>query len=304
MIDDVAAPIAPRRCLLTGASGYLGRQIKRRLTSDGWEVIELSRNSRPGSGARPFRLGASVDPAIFAGCQALVHCAYDFDQIAWEDIRAVNVRGSELLFQAARQAGIERLVFISTISAFHGCKSLYGKAKLEIERTVRALGGWVIRPGLIYGEDPGGMVGRLVAQVRRARLLPIPGSGAQLMYLVHQDDVAEAVSRAVTATPLQNAPPVTVAHGQPFTFCAILHELARALGRRVTLVPVPWRLMWLALRGAEICRLRLPLRSDSLVSLVNQDRAPVLNVREALGVECRPFDPAQASLVGATESAA
>jgi hypothetical protein len=58
--------------------------------------------------------------------------------------------------------------------------------------------------------------------------------------------------------------------------------------------------MWLALRSAEICGLRLPLRSDSLVSLVNQDRAPVLNARETLGVECRPFDPSRASLVAAT----
>ena len=303
MIDDIApaTPLRatpPGRCLLTGASGYLGRQIKRRLMADGWEVIELTRQARPGTGARLFRLGEPVDPASLAGCQALVHCAYDFDQIAWRDIRAVNVRGAELLLQAARQAGIKHLVFISTISAFDGCKSLYGQAKLEIEGMARALGAWVIRPGLIYGDDPGGMVGRLVSQLRRARLLPMPGSGAQQMYLVHQDDIAAAVSRALTIAAPPEAPPVTVAHGQAFAFRAILQELARALGRRVTLVPVPWRLMWLALRSAEICRLRLPLRSDSLVSLVNQNRAPLLNGRETLGVVCRPFDPARASLIG------
>jgi nucleoside-diphosphate-sugar epimerase len=302
MNADTAVPAGSRRCLLTGASGYLGRQIKRRLVADGWEVVELTRKPTPGSGARPFRLGAPIDPGTLAGCQALVHCAYDFDQIAWKDIHAVNVLGSERLFQAARQAGVGQLVFISTISAFAGCKSLYGKAKLEIERAVRSYGGWAIRPGLIYGEDTGGMVGRLVAQVRRASLLPIPGSGAQQMYLVHQDDVAEAVSRALAKPAPADAPPVTVAHGKPFAFRAILHELARALGRKVTLAPVPWRLMWLALRSAEICGLRLPLRSDSLVSLVNQDRAPVLNARETLGVECRPFDPGRASLVAATEA--
>ena len=298
MIDDVASSTPPGRCLLTGATGYLGSQIRRRLLADGWDVIELTRREEPGSNTRWFRLGEPLDPADLAGCQALVHCAYDFDQIAWEDICAVNVRGSELLLQAARQAGIRHVVLISTISAFDGCKSLYGKAKLEIERATRELGGWVIRPGLIYGDDPGGMVGRLVAQVRRARLLPIPGSGAQLMYLVHQDDIAAAVSRALTIAPPPDAPPVTVAHGQAFAFRDILHELARALGRKVTLVPVPWRLMWLALRCAELCRLKLPLRSDSLVSLVNQNRAPLLNAHKMLGMVCRPFDPARASLIG------
>jgi hypothetical protein len=59
-------------------------------------------------------------------------------------------------------AGVRRLVFISTISAFDGCRSFYGKGKLEVERITHSLGGWVIRPGLLYGEKPGGMLGRLV----------------------------------------------------------------------------------------------------------------------------------------------
>ena len=76
-----------------------------------------------------------------------MHCAYDFSLLRREDINHVNVAGSERLFAAAHEAGIGTLVYTSSISAFEGCRSLYGKAKLEIERRAGAYGALVIRPG-------------------------------------------------------------------------------------------------------------------------------------------------------------
>ena len=76
-----------------------------------------------------FKLGEPIDPQALKNCRALIHCAYDFSKVSWKDIYSTNVRGSELLLHAAQQAGVERLMFISTISAFTGCRSLYGKGE-------------------------------------------------------------------------------------------------------------------------------------------------------------------------------
>jgi len=158
------------RCLVTGAGGYLGGCVKRALEQRGWRVTGLTRQPAPGVSDVQFQLGGEVSPADLAGAQALVHCAYDFKQVSWAGIHATNVAGSEKLLRAARQAKIGPVVYISSISAYEGCRSLYGKAKLAIEKVADALGAVVIRPGLIYGDRPAGMFGRLVRQVEQARV--------------------------------------------------------------------------------------------------------------------------------------
>ena len=273
------------RCLLTGASGYLGGLIAKKLAAKGWDVVPMTR--KPKAGEIAFGLGDAVDPAVLAGADALIHCAYDFAPVEWDDIAAINIAGSERLFDAAKQAGVKRIVLISTISAFNGCKSNYGLAKLAIESAAREVGACIIRPGLIYGAAPGAMFGRLVSQVRAASIMPMPGDGRQLMYTVHQDDLTDAVLNALSRSP---RPPVTVANDTPIAFRDIMSAIGAKLGRKVTAIPIPWRFMWLGLRSAEIARVPLGLRSDSLISLINQDTAPLLNAESELGVRCRAFD--------------
>lgn len=281
------------RCALTGANGYLGGLIARKLAASGWDVLPLVRNPKPGQVA--FTLGEPVAPDALAGCAALLHCAYDFGQVAWRNIARVNVAGSQKLFAAAAAAKVPNTVLISTISAFEGCKSHYGRAKLLIEAQAREIGACVIRPGLVYGASPGAMFGRLVQQVRTSSLLPMPGNGQQLQYTVHEDDLTEAILRGLTASPAPSAP-VTVAHGAPISFSDMMRAIAARMDRRVTLLPTPWQAMWLALATTESVGLRLRLRSDSLISLMNQDPAPDLNAEAALGVRCRPFDLASVPL--------
>jgi nucleoside-diphosphate-sugar epimerase len=288
---ESSQPAAAGRCLLTGATGYVGGRIKAALLAAGWQVTELGRSAAHGNGIR-FRLGENIASESLRGHSALVHCAYDFNPLGWAAIHDVNVRGSELLLRAASDAAVEHMVLISTISAFEGCPSLYGKAKLETEAIAQSLGAWVIRPGLVYGSSGGGMFGKLVEAVKRAPVIPLPGRGEQFQYLVHEADLARAVLSSIQSVARAAAKPVTVAHGQRWSFRSLLLEIARALGRRVVLVPVPWRMMWLGLKTLETVGRPLGFKSDSLVSLVNQDPKPELNSEAALGVRCRPFDAA------------
>lgn len=289
-VHDLSETGIKRRCLITGGSGYVGSRIKTQLEANGWHVTELSRNPASSAGAIRYQLGDVIAPETLTGFSALVHCAYDFRQISWKDISAVNVRGSEVLLKTASKAGVRKLVFISSISAYDGCRSLYGKAKLEIERVTRAVGGWSIRPGLVYGDAPGAMFGRLVEKANRSKFIPLPGGGHQKQYLVHDTDLYIAVSRCLQSDMAACVEPVTVAHGKAWTFRELLSEIATRLGKRVNFIPVPWRFLWAGLRLGEKLRLPLEFRSDSLVSLVHQNPKPVFNSFETLGVNCRPFE--------------
>ena len=277
-------------CALTGANGFVGGRLRRHLERHGWRVVPWTRQPQPGTDAVAFHLGQQIQPNQFKRVDALVHCAYDFGPLHWQDIRAVNVAGSQNLFAAARDAGVRSVVFISTLSAFAGCRSLYGKAKLEIEGMAQSVGAFVIRPGLVYSDDPGGMFGRLLHQVRAARVIPTMWGGRQTQYLVHDKDLGTLVQACLAGRVPAGAGPIAAAHDQGWELKDLMAQIARALGKRITFVPVPWQLVWLALKSLELAGTPAKFRSDNLISLVYQDPAPSFTLLKSLGLHCRPFN--------------
>ena len=288
----------PKLCALTGANGFVGTCLARRLRSEGWEVVPWVRRPELGAEAVPFLLGQEVDPALFKGVQALVHCAYDFAPLRWSDIRAVNCLGSQKLLEAARRAGVEKTAVISTISAFAGCRSLYGRAKLEIESHAVAAGALVIRPGLVYGDQSGGMFGRLAKQVQASRVIPVLSGGRQTQYLVHEEDLGNLLLGALTGLVPPGTVPICAAHAHGWELREILERIATVLGKRASFVPVPWQCLWLALKSLELAHMPAAFRSDSLISMIYQDPNPSFDLMATLGFRCRPFDVTAAMLGG------
>jgi len=280
---------------VTGSNGYVGSCVKNYFAACGWGVLELTRRPAPGARAVAFRLGVDISPATLAGVGALVHCAYDFKPVYWREIRAVNVEGTRKLFQAAREAGVGKIICVSSLSAYAGCRSLYGRAKLEIEKIALDSHAPILRPGLVYGRGPGGMFGKLVAQIHKSSTVPLIGDGSQIQYLVHQEDLCAFIERLAGKSPA--APRIyTSAHEQPWPFKALLREIARALHKDIKFIPLPWRMIWMALKSAEACGLKLNFRSDSLVSLMYPNPKPDFSPNAAAGLICRPFGTAELSL--------
>ena len=277
-------------CAITGGNGYVGGCVKKYFAAQGWEIFELTRRPKAGSRAFQFQLGDDLSPELLSGVTAFIHCAYDFTGLTWEEIASVNIEGSRKALQAARAANVPKIVFISSISAFDGCRSLYGKAKLEIEKIALANGALVIRPGLVYGGVAGGMFGRLSEQVRKSAVVPLVGGGSQIQFLVHNEDLCAFIDKFASGV-IQLPPRIlTAANEQPWKLKQLILEIARTEGKKPTLVSVPWRLVWLAIKSAEVCGLRLNFRSDSLVSLMYQNPAPDFSANAGVGLVCRPFD--------------
>lgn len=275
-------------CAITGSNGYVGGCVKRYFSAKGWGILELVRRPQGGTQAR-FQLGEAVSPERFRGVGTLVHCAYDFKPLGREEMRDINVRGTERLLGAAREAGVARMVCVSSISAYEGCRSLYGRTKLEIERVARAQGAQIVRPGLVHGGGPGGMFGKLAGQVHRASIIPLMGDGSQIQYLLHEEDLASFLEKYARGRTPPLPPVLTAAHPQPWPLKALLEEIARRQNKPVRFIRLPWRLIWAGLKGAEACGWRMQFRSDSLVSLMHQNPRPDFSANAACGLECRPF---------------
>jgi nucleoside-diphosphate-sugar epimerase len=281
------------KTLVTGSNGYLGGHVAARLSAEGWQVIELAR--RPSESALSsgravrFQLGDSIEPRVLEGTELIVHCAYDFSRRGWSEIREVNVRGTEKLMLAARQAGVRRQVFVSSMSAYAGCKSNYGQAKLELESVALSCGALVLRPGLIYSEQPGGIFANLVARASGSSTIPLIGNGTQVQYLVHEADLCRVIVDYAAARFESPGTPVAAANETPWRFRDLLSELGKARGKQLRFIPLPWRLVWLGLRGCEVLHLPVDFRSDSLLGLVYPDPAPPFGPARKLGLQFRPF---------------
>jgi nucleoside-diphosphate-sugar epimerase len=283
-----------KRIGITGAQGFVGLLLARRFIEAGWVVTRFSHsaNANEGDTVR-LRLGDEVQPEMFLSrnITALVHCAYDFKPVSRKEIRRVNVDGSRKVVAAAAAGGVERIAVMSSISAFEGCRSDYGKAKLEIEAAARAAGALVVRSGLVWADGPpsgGGMFGSLARSVK-GRLVPLVGGGGHPQYLIHVQDLWELLRRFCDGELSNPTKPVVAAASKPWPMRELLAELARRQGAHPRFLPVPWQPVWAGLRLAEIAHVPVPYRSDSVISLVHQDPHPDFASLRALGIAARDF---------------
>ncbi len=253
---------------ITGATGYVGSRLSHFLREHSHQVLTMSRRPVEGPWAS-YSLGDDPELLPWKEVDALIHLAYDFTARNWQENLDRNVNPSIALFQAAREAGVRHLIFISSMSSFEGCRSNYGKAKLMVEMEVMRLGATVVRPGLVWGKRSGGVMGTLETLVARLPVVPYLTSGNGLaQYLVHEEDLSLAILVLLEKHPEGARDPVAVANPDSLKLGDILRTIAKRTGRQPLFVPVPWQLAMIVLKAAETLGVRTLFRSDSLTGLV------------------------------------
>ena len=282
---------------ITGANGYVGTILRAAFAKEGHDVIAFARPHRVTSESaaamvgvaecRPYEIKRPPSGPALSDLDVLIHCAWDMTLVSVGDVWGVNASGSQHLLRNAADAGVRRVIFISSMSAYKGTRQLYGQAKLACERTASSLGGVSTRLGLVYGPGWGGMAGAL----RKLTNLPVtPLIGAHsYQFTVHEADMAAAMVRiAESDMPLPE--PVGLANPEPVPFRWLMKEIAASQGRTLRAVPVPWQPVSGFLKVAEALHVPLPLRSDSILGLVHPaaDVPGVKRLKE-LGIEFRSF---------------
>jgi len=285
--------------LVTGASGFIGGHIARRLAVDGRPVRALVRPTSDTRGLAGLELvtGDLAEPASLRraadGCAAVVHCAAlvsDWATVA--EIRAANVVGTANVVAAARAAGVSRLVHVSTTDVHHP-HNWYARTKLEAEALVRDGGvpAAVVRPATVYGPGSVDVVGQIADAVRGGHMVLIDYGRANAG-LVYVANVADLV---VLALDHRGAPgeTFTATDGLDVTWRRFVADLAAGLGG----TPARWSLPYgvaLALgtgleQGYRLARratgLTLPpLLSRQAVQVLGRDQSfSNAHARERLG---------------------
>ncbi len=274
---------------ITGARGYLGAALCDALSRAGHRVRRLTRDPDVARGDASFTLAEGLSDGALAGVDTLIHAAHDFRPRREDELRRVNVDGSRRLFTAAGNAGVRRILFVSSIASWAEARSAYGRVKWTLEQEVATLGGASIRPGLVFGADKGGLFAALDRAVHALPLLPDFGERTRLR-AVHRDDLVDVV-KAWLALDAHSAPRlVAAAHPEPLSLRQVLAAIASAAGRTPRFVPVPALPTLAGIRLLESAGFTLPFASDGLTSILHANPLPGL-AEEVLGVRLRRLEP-------------
>ena len=250
------------RAFVTGATGFVGGHVAEALLRRGDALTVLARS--PARAAGLAARGATVVAGDLASADALARAAEGADVIyhvaaltgAPDEaafLRANRDGTAAVLDAARRTAPGARVVLVSSMAAGgpavrgrpHAGElpaapvTAYGRSKLAAEEVVRGgeLPWTIVRPPTVYGPRDRD---NLLALFRLARLgvVPVFGDGTMELSAVHVEDLAEAIVRAGTAADVVRRA-FYVNHPEVVTSAALVEQVAAALGRRVTLLPLP-----------------------------------------------------------------
>jgi len=233
---------AGRLVVLTGATGYIGTVLTRRLLAEGFRIRALSRSRPSGVDVEhiPYELRSEVPVGALDGAAAIIHLAAETQWNSDTYVEAELVALRRLMIAASQTRA--RFVFVSSQSASPDAPSNYGRAKWLCEQEVISKGGVVIRPGLVYGGAERGLFGTLCRFLRALPLLPRL-TPAPLVQPVHVDDLAEAFVKVISDPSLESSV-FSIAEPRPITLHAFLHAIAtERLCRASLFIPVPLGLL-------------------------------------------------------------
>ena len=143
------------RIAITGATGFVGSHLANRLESEGHELVLIARRRRKNN-ARLVLSDLSdlnVLAESFKGCNVVAHCAGINREVGKQTYKRVHVEGTRNVVEAAKTAGVQKIVLMSFLRARPQCGSPYHESKWEAEEIVRTstLDYTIIKAGVVYG---------------------------------------------------------------------------------------------------------------------------------------------------------
>lgn len=246
------------KIFLTGATGFVGRNMLKRLLENGHSVRALVRERErldepPGLAYIPGDIvsGAGLGQGM-QGCDAVIHLVGIIAEKGRNTFEAVHHIGTRNVVETAKRNGIQRFVQMSALGVRADGVAAYQTSKWKGEEEVRRSGiaYCILRPSLIFG--PGdGFVTQMMEMMNKAPLFrPVPGDGSFRFRPVFIDDVTFCFVSALTNDAATNQT-IELGGADELTLNDVLSEIARCaeVNKPVVHVPLPLMFAGAALAG-------------------------------------------------------
>lgn len=255
---------------VTGATGFVGRHLVHALLDRGDRVTCLARKPERAAAyaARGARIvgGSLADLTalrrLVEGSEVVFHVAGQLSAHTERDFYRANRGGTEMIATTARESGVARVVYVSSLAATGPAArghpvddrhvpnpvSAYGRSKLAGEDALRASGVpfSIVRPPTVYG--PADRQTLKVFKMVKLGVVPLLGDGRQELSLLHVTDLAGALLAVATA-PNAAGQVYHAAHSEIVTQRQWVEAIGRASGKAVRMVPLSASVTRAALRA-------------------------------------------------------
>ncbi|GCF07700.1 SDR family oxidoreductase [Dictyobacter arantiisoli] len=254
--------------LITGATGFIGRQLVYRLVAQGEHPRCLVRNIQQasailpadkvelvqGATTRAVSLGAAVD-----GVDTIVHAAFmtaDRKQSADNHYEATNVGGTANLLLAAKAASVKRVIEISGLGTKPDRPGSYMQGRYLAEEMLVDSGlDWtIIRPSVLFGKGAPFITG-LVNLLQTSPVVPLIGGGKILFQPIYVEDVVTVIMQVLAEPERTNKQIYTIGGPDYYSFRQIFDVLLQATHKRRPRLYAPLPLVHI---GAAVMEAVLP----------------------------------------------
>lgn len=206
---------------VTGASGFVARNIRRALVDDGFEVVSASRRSFEAFGDEIALTTADYTgdgiPEHIGGFDAAIHLVGSGRQTYQSQYRTANLDVTDNVIRLCQRAGVRRIIYLSGLGVSPDATLCYFISKYQAEQAIIGSGleYAIFRPSYIIGKDD--YLTRNLARQASDGSVVVPGSGRYAIQPISIDDVVRVLERAVSAESLRNSI-LDMVGPQPITF--------------------------------------------------------------------------------------
>lgn len=298
-----------KKVVVSGASGFIGKRLYEVLNISDFGIKYITRNrSALDKNALVADLVDTHYPlAFFAGVECIFHLAGKAHALAESrqdanDYFQINTEGTRKLLEAAKQAGVKKFIYFSSVkavgdsdiqpmdeSATSVADTPYGQSKYAAEQLVLH-GGYVphpvvIRPSMVYGGTEKGNLPQMVKAVAKGLFPPLPETHNRRS-MVHVDDVVNAAILAAE-NPRAAGQIYIVTDGQAYSTRQIYDWIREALGKPPIDWSVPYPVLDALAKSGDVIgalsRRRFPLDSDALQKLTGSAWYSSAKIERELG---------------------
>jgi nucleoside-diphosphate-sugar epimerase len=303
---------------VTGATGFVGRQLVQHLLNLGAEVailvrdrarvpVDIHKNLKVIEGDvfdKEAIKELIKDKDVLVHLAAYVHLP-DITHEQQDRSYSVNFLGTKGIIDACLESGqAPFILFLSTVSVYGGNKGMasenqicypetvYGKAKLASESYLfdhikkGSIQGCVLRPSAIIGENAPGNFSRLI-KIIKLGIFPMFNQGQNRKSLIYIDDVVRGIVLAVEKRGISNGQVYNISTSIPLQISEICSIISDALGKKVLVINLPKKPVSLLLsiwdKFALLFGGKLPLLKRSLDVITSEDVISIEKIQKQLG---------------------
>lgn len=252
------------KIFVTGATGFTGSHVVPLLLKNGFDVRCLYRASSD----RSLLAGLDIDWALgdVSDPRSLTSAMDGTDILV--NIASLGFGHADSILRAAKDAGIQRAVFISTTAIFTQLNAPSKKVRVAAELAIETSGldYTILRPTMIYGTSRDRNMWRLIKFMRLSPILPIFGDGKYLQQPIYVDDVAAAVLDALKAD-ITIGKSYNIAGKHALTYNEVIDTLAKAMNKRVWKLHIPSKAVVAMLKLIERMRIPFPIKAEQVLRL-------------------------------------